>query len=101
MSSTPEKPGSDPQDGFDLIEYPCDFAFKAMCRAEVKTSSIEYIRGLILPMVDDGALLDLRSNVSRTGKFESVTATVRLQSREELESIYALIARSPRVVMTL
>ena len=100
MSDKPQNP-QDAKDGFDLIEYPCDYAFKAMCRADEQLSSLEYIRGLITPLLDDQALLDIKSNASRTGKFESVTATVRLQNRDELESIYHLIARSPRVVMTL
>lgn len=92
---------NDPQDGFDLIEYPCDYPFKAMCKAEEGAPAIEYIKGLITPLLDDGTLLGTSGNVSRTGKFESVTVTVRLQNRQELESIYALIAQSARVVMTL
>ncbi len=92
---------SDPQDGFDLIEYPCDFPFKAMCRAQDGAPAIDYIEGLITPLLDDGALVSMSGNHSRTGKFESVTATVRLKNRQELEAIYELIAQSPRVVMTL
>lgn len=91
----------DPKDGFDLIEYPCDFPFKAMCKAEEGAPAIDYIIGLITPLLDDGALLSTSGNISRTGKFESVTATVRLHNRQELESIYKLIAQSPRVLMTL
>ena len=92
---------NDPKDGFDLIEYPVDYSFKAMCRASEEIPAQEYIRGLVLPMLDDGALLKVSGNTSRTGKFESVTLLVRLKSREELESIYKLIAGSERVVMTL
>lgn len=98
---TKATPSDDPKDGFDLIEYPVDYNFKAMCRAEESAPAIDYISGLITPMLNDGALLDLSTNSSRTGKFESVTAVVRINSREELESIYKLIAQSPRVVMTL
>jgi len=101
MTDKPDKPKLDPQDGFDLIDYPCDFAFKAMCKADENSSAIDYVRGLLTPMLDDGALLGLKSNTSRTGKFESVTATIHLQSRDELEAIYRLIAQSSRVVMTL
>ena len=100
MSDSPKSPDQI-NDGFDLIEYPCDYAFKAMCRADDSLSSVDYIKGLIMPLLDDGALLGLKSNASRTGKFESVTVTVRLTSRDQLESIYHLIARAPRVVMTL
>ena len=91
----------DPKDGFDLLDYPCEFPFKAMCRAQDGEPAIDYIKALLTPLLDDGALVSLSGNSSRTGKFESVTATVRLKNREELEAIYKLIAQSPRVVMTL
>ena len=92
---------NDPQDGFDLIEYPIDYNFKAMCHAQADAPAIDYISALITPMLNDGALLTVATKSSRTGKFESVTAVVRIHSREELESIYKLIAQSSRVVMTL
>ena len=71
-------PNDDPKDGFDLIEYPVDYNFKAMCRAEKGAPAIDYISGLITPILNDGALLDVTTNSSRTGKFESVTAIVRI-----------------------
>jgi len=101
MNDKNDSTPSDSQDGFDLIEYPVDYNFKAMCRAEQGSPAIDYISGLITPMLNDGALLELTTNSSRTGKFESVTAVVRINNRNELESIYKLIAQSPRVVMTL
>lgn len=91
----------EPKDGFDLIEYPTDYAFKAMCKAQEGSPAQDYIKGLILPLLDDDSLLEVTGNVSKTGKFESVTIKARIHSREQLESIYKLIAASPRVVMTL
>ena len=88
------------KDGFDLIDYPSDFAFKAMCKAGSMAAE-QHIRELILSVVDAEALVKLTTNQSRTGKFESVTATVTLYNREQLESIYAAISKSTRVVMTL
>jgi len=100
-NSTENGHDSEPKDGFDLIEYPCDYSFKVMCRADPEIAAQDYIRGLILPLLNDDALLAMKTNASRTGKFESVTATVKLESRSELEAIYKLVAQSPRVVMTL
>lgn len=91
----------DPKDGFDLIEYPTEFSFKAMCRAQEGDPAQSYMRGLVLPLLDDGALISVSGNTSKTGKFESVTLKIRLKNRAELESIYKLISDSPRVVMTL
>ena len=90
-----------PKDGFDLIEYPCEFNFKAMCKAEGDVSATDYIRAIIEPLIKDGDLLKMHSNTSRTGKFESVTAVVRIYQREQLESIYQHISNAERVVMTL
>jgi putative lipoic acid-binding regulatory protein len=92
-----------PQDGFDLIDYPCDFPFKAMCKVDKKDDqvAVEVISKLILQYVDQSALIETHTNKSRTGKFESVTVTVRLSNRQQLEAIYKSISAAPRVVMTL
>lgn len=91
-----------PTDGFDLIEYPCDFAFKAMCRCGSELSApSQHIHELVLQHVSHAEIIDLNSNSSRTGKFESVTVTIRLQSRQQLESIYRTLAASEHVLMTL
>ncbi len=93
----------DPQDGFDLIEYPCEFAFKAMCRvnAALDESPTQHVSGIVASHLSEAAILGSRSNLSRTGKFESVTISVHLENREQLEGVYQAIANSDRVVMTL
>jgi len=96
-----KKAPEDAKDGFDLIEYPCEFNFKAMCRADDTAPAIDYVRAIIEPMVDAKDLLSMHSNTSRTGKFESVTAVVKIGDREQLERIYKTIAGADRVVMTL
>jgi len=92
---------ADPKDGFDLIEYPCDYMFKAMCRASEDTDIEKYLGELVISKLNQKALLSTKTVSSRTGKFESVTLTVKLNSREELETVYEAIVSSPFVVMTL
>ena len=104
MTKAPINPDSnnpDPKDGFDLLEYPCEFNFKAMCRADENVPSLGYLKKIIEPLVKADDLLSMKTNASRTGKFESVTALIRLQNREQLEVIYKAIASADRVVMTL
>ncbi|MFT5571217.1 MAG: putative lipoic acid-binding regulatory protein [Cryomorphaceae bacterium] len=91
----------DPKDGFDFIEYPCDYMFKVMCRVQPGQVASNFVRDVIVSKVGASALLVIKTNASRTGKFESVSANVRLNSRQELESIYQSIASLPSVVMTL
>ena len=96
-TTTPDNP----KDGFDLIEYPTNYLYKAMCRAVADRDSRDLIRDLVLMHVSEADLLETRVAASRTGKFESVTVTVRLTSRVQLESIYRELADCPNVVMTL
>jgi len=98
---TQESKNPQPQDGFDLIEYPSDYLFKAMCKTIDGVNVADQIRDLVLTIVTQEALLDVRGNRSRTGKFESVSLSIRLQNREQLEAVYAAIANAPMVVMTL
>ncbi|MFT7528751.1 MAG: putative lipoic acid-binding regulatory protein [Arenicella sp.] len=92
-----------PKDGFDLIEYPSDYGFKAMCRVDVNDSqsASDMIQQLVFQHIDQSSLIETHTHESRTGKFESVTVTLRIDSRDQLEAIYKSIAESPRVVMTL
>lgn len=92
-----------PKDGFDLIEYPCDYGFKAMCRVDSsdERSATQIVCELVLKHVDQNALIGTYNNISRTGKFESVTITVRLTEKAQLEAIYGSLSEAPQVVMTL
>lgn len=100
MSNNIDNP-DEPKDGFDLIEYPCDYAFKAMCRVASDLNASDLVGGIIQELLTAESILKIKSSQSRTGKFESVTVTVTLTSREQLESVYDAIAASPHVVMTL
>lgn len=89
------------QDGFDLIEYPCEFAFKAMCQVVDGVDLEKQLSDLVVGILNQQALLSVKSTQSRTGKYESFTLTVSLASREQLETVYQAIADSDSVVMTL
>ena len=91
------------EDGFDLIEYPCEYGFKAMCRVAAcgDLGPSQAMQDIVLKHIAESDLLAVSSNHSRTGKFESVTLTVRLRSRAQLEAVYQAVAASPLVVMTL
>ena len=92
---------SDPKDGFDLIDYPCDYSFKAICKSADQIQASDFVQGLLEPLLNDGAILSRQSKKSKNGKFDSVTIKIHLTNRDELESVYKLLANSSRVVMTL
>ena len=87
-----------PSDGFDLIEYPVDYVFKAMCRNDANA-----IADLISQVQQSMAEREVKTTQrdSRNGKYIALSIGLRLQSREELELLYKTIAANPCVVMTL
>lgn len=89
------------KDGFDLLEYPCDYLFKAMGHASDSNDLCQEMSKLALQVVAPNCLLLAKTAVSRTGKFESVTLKIRLQNRAQLEDIYQRLSSSPLVLMTL
>ena len=93
------KNGDQVKDGFDLIEYPCDFVFKAMCYTSEKIE--QNVCRIIRNSLNETAVLGYESRPSRTGKYCSVSVTARLQTREELEAVYQALSAAPEVVMTL
>lgn len=100
--------GNDPQDGFDLIDYPIEYLFKAMVKVETAEqgpaaalSVTDTMLSLVLEHVDAEAVIESKSNRSRTGKFEAVSLTIRLESRAQLEAVYGALSSAPQVVMTL
>jgi putative lipoic acid-binding regulatory protein len=91
----------DVKDGFDLIEYPCDYDFKAMFRRQEGVNLPQQMSSIAVQELGEGNVLRCKSTLSRTAKFESITLTVRLQGREQLEKIYQKVSVLSNVVMTL
>lgn len=94
----------DELDGFDAIVYPCDYTFKAMISVAALSegeSSIHVVKQILLEHIDAIHILSSSVKGSRTGKYESVSVLVNLQSRKELESLYQVLSNDSRVVMTL
>lgn len=92
---------SDAKDGFDFLEYPVEYQFKAMCRARDGVCMQTLVCALIAAHVPEQRILDTKLNDSRTGKYASVSVSITLESRDELERIYHELANSEHVVMTL
>lgn len=93
---------SEAKDGFDLLEYPCEFQFKAMVRVSGLRDGQSATQAMQTLLSEQGfSPVKTTNALSKTGKFESVSLTVKLDNREQLEEVYACLAESPNVVMTL
>ena len=92
------------QDGFDAIEYPIDFAFKAVCKRNASNSvqSIqETLKHTVVEVLGAPAVKKIAVKESSAGKYVSVTTLAHLNNRQELEAVYQAISSLEIVKMTL
>ncbi len=81
------------------LEFPCRFPVKAMVRRS--DGAQKAVLEVVEQHVEISRSDDVRVRPSRNGKYESITVTVNVDSREHLERIYAEIQALDVVVMML
>ncbi len=81
------------------LEFPCDYPIKAMGRAgpELPQTVMEIIAKHVSDLSPDA----MRTRDSRAGNYVSVTVTVRVDSRRQLEAIYQDLGDCEQVLWTL
>lgn len=82
-----------------LLEFPCEFAIKAMGKARDDFDAIvvEIVRRHVSD-IREGAVT---SRPSRAGTYVSVTVMIEATSREQLDAIYQGLVDHPDVMMAL
>ncbi len=82
-----------------LLEFPCQFAVKAMGKtsADFDAVVVEIVR-LHVSDIREGAIT---SRPSKAGKYTSVTVMIEATSREQLDAIYQGLTDHPDVLMAL
>lgn len=81
------------------LEFPCEYPIKAMGRAD--SGLKDEVTAIIADHVDELHPDAVRCRPSSAGRFESITITVRVETREQLETIYSRLAESEQVLWTL
>jgi putative lipoic acid-binding regulatory protein len=81
------------------LEFPCDYPIKAMGRSEeaFALAVVEIVSRHVGPVSED----QVRSRASNAGNFQSITVTIRVESRSQLEAIYQALADHELVLWTL
>jgi hypothetical protein len=69
-----------------LLEFPCDFAIKAMGETSDDLDAIVF--EIVRRHVDDIAEGAVSSKQSSGGKFTSITVMIRATSKQQLDAIY-------------
>ena len=81
------------------LKFPCDFPIKAMGATKPGfRDQVVAIVGRHVPDVPDYAI---RSTLSRTGKFLSVTVVITATSQIQLDNIYRELSACENVIMAL
>ncbi|MBX3172298.1 MAG: DUF493 domain-containing protein [Candidatus Eremiobacteraeota bacterium] len=79
----------------EAFQFPCRFPIKAMGLAT------DDIQGLLLKVLGEHGVapqpVDLTSNTSGQGKYQSVTAVVDASSRAQLDAIYSELRADERI----
>jgi putative lipoic acid-binding regulatory protein len=90
---------SEQADAPSLIEYPCDFPIKIMGpRVEGFAQEIARVVQGFVPAFEAGSI-EMRS--SRTGRYLSLTCTVHVTSRAQLDDLYRALSAHPMVRVVL
>ena len=88
---------TDPKDS--LIEYPCDFPIKVFGEARPDFAQAIAIVVQVHAPDFDSASIEMRS--SSAARYTSLTCTVRVNSREQLDNLYRDLSSHPMVKMVL
>ena len=82
-----------------LLEFPCDFPLKIM--GERRDDFTQTVVGIVLRHAPDFRAETVEMRVSSTGKYLSVTCTVRAESRAQLDALYRELSGHPMVKVVL
>jgi uncharacterized protein len=82
-----------------LLTFPCDFIIKVFGKAseEFETTVLSLVHKH-LPNLPEGAV---KSRYSENGKYQALTITLPVTSKEQLDGIYQDLSSSPQVLMVL
>jgi len=81
------------------LEFPCAFPIKAM--VESGPAARAAVLAELARQVRFDPASDVRVRPSRNGRFESITITVQVESRDQLESLYQALRQLDVVKMML
>jgi putative lipoic acid-binding regulatory protein len=82
-----------------LLEFPCRFPIKIM--GKECPDFQDYVVAVISSHVGEIAMTDIAAKLSSKGNFLSLTVTISVQSREQLDNIYRSLTASERVLFVL
>ncbi len=81
------------------LTFPCEYPVKAMGPAGTEFAQV--VVDIVAQHISGIGADQVRSRDSKGGKYQSVTVTVTIESRQQLETIYMALRQDRRVLWTL
>lgn len=81
------------------LKFPCEFTIKIF--GETAPDFEQLVYSLIQPFAPNLSRGAMQSRASENGKYISLSVTLYVDSREQLDNIYRALTSSPRVLMAL
>lgn len=81
------------------IQFPCDFAVKAMGKND--DTFKEVVNAAIATHFPEFDLSTLKERPSKDSTYLAITATVHASSQSELDALYTELTANPQVLMAL
>lgn len=89
---------SRPEEAAGLV-FPCRYPVKVMARAGAEARTA--VLATVARHAEFSRTNDVRSRTSRNGRYEGLTVTVSVRSRDQLEALYADLRKLDAVKMML
>lgn len=86
-------------DTSSLIEYPCDFPIKIF--GTTQAGYEQAVLAVVCAHVPNFDALTMEKRSSSNARYTSLTCTVRVTSREQLDNLYRDLTSHPMVKMVL
>lgn len=82
-----------------LVEFPCDFPIKVMGEEQPDLTAV--IVGLIQSVLPDFDHTNIETRASSSGRYLSLTCTVHVTSKPQLDAVYMALSKHPIVKFVL
>lgn len=83
----------------ELIDFPTEYSFKAVMNHTQK--STKNVLLAVQKALGDDRRVESRTRLSRNGTYISITATARLESVQELKTVYAALRKVEGLITVL
>ena len=90
--------------GETLLEFPCQFAIKAIGNDNTGKAGLELervVQEIVRRHTPEGSVGEVTSRLSKDGKYTAVTVLITASSKQHLDGIYQELSVHPHILVAL